>query len=38
MIFGVGINLFFGKQVKVGNMLPGLLVPVIYGIWQMIAG
>lgn len=38
MIFGVGINLFFGKQVKVGNMLPGLLVPVIYGVWQMIAG
>lgn len=37
MIFGVGINLFFGKQVKVGNMLPGLLVPVVYGIFQMIA-
>lgn len=38
MIFAVGINLFFGKQVKVGNMLPGLLVPVFYGIFQMIAG
>ncbi|MBQ4353834.1 MAG: DUF554 domain-containing protein [Clostridia bacterium] len=37
MIFGVGINLFFGKQVKVGNMLPGLLVPVIYGIYQLLA-
>lgn len=38
MIFGVGINLFFGKQVKVGNMLPGLLIPVIYGIYQMAVG
>lgn len=37
MIFGVGINLFFGKQVKVGNMLPGLLVPVIYGIYRLLA-
>lgn len=37
MIFCVGINLFFDKQVKVGNMLPGLLVPVVYGIFQIVA-
>ena len=36
MIFAVGINLFFGKKVKVGNMLPGLLVPVVYGIFTML--
>lgn len=36
MIFAVGINLFFGKKIKVGNMLPGLMIPVIYGIFQMI--
>lgn len=36
MIFAVGINLFFGKKVKVGNMLPGLLIPILYGILEMI--
>ena len=30
MIFGIGVNLAFGKKFKVGNFLPGLLVPVIY--------
>lgn len=30
LIFCVGVNLTFGKRVKVGNMLPALLVPVIY--------
>lgn len=30
LIFCVGINLTFGKKVRVGNMLPALLVPVIY--------
>ena len=32
LIFGVGINLIFGKKIKVGNMLPALFVPVIYEI------
>ncbi|MBE6541618.1 MAG: DUF554 domain-containing protein [Ruminococcaceae bacterium] len=36
MIFAVGINLFFGKKVKVGNMLPALIVPIIYGIFLML--
>ena len=30
MIFAIGVNLAFGKKFKVGNFLPGLLVPVIY--------
>lgn len=31
LIFAIGINMFFGKKVKVGNMLPALLVPIAYG-------
>lgn len=35
LIFGVGVNLAFGKslgshKIKVGNMLPALVIPVIY--------
>lgn len=30
LIFGVGINLAFGKKFKVGNMLPAILIPVFY--------
>lgn len=30
MIFTIGVNLAFGKKFKVGNLLPGILVPVIY--------
>lgn len=33
LIAVVGVNLLFGKTVKVGNMLPALLVAVILGIW-----
>ena len=36
LIFGVGVNLFFGKQVKVGNMLPALLIPIFYGLIRMV--
>jgi uncharacterized membrane protein YqgA involved in biofilm formation len=32
LIFGIGINLLFSKSFKVGNLLPALLVPVIYGL------
>lgn len=31
LIFCVGINIGFGKKFKVGNMLPALLIPIIYG-------
>ena len=30
LIFGVGVNVAFGKQLAVGNMLPALVVPVVY--------
>ena len=30
LIFCVGINVTFGNKIKVGNLLPALLVPVIY--------
>ncbi len=32
LIFLVGVNLAFGKRFRVGNMLPALLVPIIYGL------
>ncbi|MCB6480763.1 DUF554 domain-containing protein, partial [Streptococcus parasanguinis] len=34
LIFGVGINLFFGKQIKIGNLLPALLIPVVFAVIQ----
>lgn len=30
LIFCVGINIAFGKKFRVGNMLPALLIPVVY--------
>ena len=30
LIFCVGVNIAFGKKFKVGNMLPALLIPVVY--------
>ena len=33
LIFAIGINLVFGKKVKTGNLLPAILVPVV---WQII--
>lgn len=36
LIFGVGVNLLFGKKLRVGNMLPSLLVPVIYAVIQSV--
>ncbi len=38
LIFCIGINLFAGKKVNVANMLPALLVPVIYGILMKLIG
>ncbi len=32
LIFTIGINLAFGKKFKSGNMLPAILVPVIYNL------
>ncbi len=33
LIFGVGVNLAFGKRIRVGNMLPALVVPIL---WELI--
>lgn len=33
LIFCVGVNIGFGKKFRVGNMLPALIVPVIYDIF-----
>jgi uncharacterized membrane protein YqgA involved in biofilm formation len=30
LIFCVGINITFGKKIKVGNLLPALFIPAIY--------
>lgn len=30
LIFCVGINTAFGKKIRVGNLLPSLLVPIVY--------
>lgn len=35
LIFGVGVNLVFGKKFKVGNMVPALLVPIV---WELVSG
>ena len=32
----VGINLLFGKQVRVGNLLPALLIPIIYAAFSAL--
>ena len=32
LIFCIGINLIWGKKINVGNMIPALLVPIIYGL------
>ena len=36
LIFAIGINLFASKSIKVGNMLPALIVPVAYGLVMKI--
>lgn len=32
LIMGLGINNIFGKKIKVGNLLPAMLIPVVYEI------
>lgn len=34
LIFCVGINIAFGKRIRVGNLLPALIVPVLYHIFM----
>lgn len=35
LIFCVGVNLAFGKKFKVGNMLPAVIIPVIWGVFTV---
>lgn len=30
LIFGIGLNMIFGKRIKCGNLLPAVLVPIAY--------
>ncbi len=36
LIFAVGLNLLFPKKIRVGNLLPSLLVPVIYELLRLL--
>ncbi|MBR2667831.1 MAG: DUF554 domain-containing protein [Oscillospiraceae bacterium] len=36
LVFCVGINLCFGKKLAIGNMLPAILVPIVYAIVRHI--
>lgn len=38
LIFCVGVNIAFGKKFRVGNLLPALLVPVLYHAVRSLAG
>lgn len=30
LIFAIGINMIFGKKIKCGNLLPAVLIPIVY--------
>lgn len=32
LIFAIGINMIFGKKIKSGNLLPAILIPIVYEI------
>ena len=32
LIFAIGINMIFGKKIKVGNLLPAILLPILFAI------
>lgn len=36
LIFGIGINMIFGKKIKCGNLLPAVLIPIIYELFKNI--
>ena len=36
LIFGIGLNMIFGKKIKCGNLLPAVLVPVAYELVKKI--
>lgn len=38
LVICVGYNLIFGKKIKVGNLLPAILIPVFWKILQTVVG
>jgi len=38
LIFGIGLNMIFGKKIKCGNLLPAVLVPIAYEIVKKLLG
>lgn len=36
LIFAIGVNTIFGKKVKVGNLLPAILFPIIFALLKRI--
>lgn len=38
MVFCVGVNIAFGKRFKVGNLLPALLIPILYNAAATLLG
>jgi uncharacterized membrane protein YqgA involved in biofilm formation len=32
LVFAIGINMIFGKKIKTGNLLPAILIPILYEI------
>ena len=36
MILGLGINMVFSKNLKISNMLPSILIPLIIGLVQFL--
>lgn len=36
LIFAVGLNLLFPKKIRVGNLLPALIVPVLYELIKLL--
>ncbi len=38
LVICVGYNLIFGKKIKVGNLLPAILIPVFWEILQTVVG
>ncbi len=34
LIFGIGINMLFGKKMKCGNLLPAVFIPIVYEVIQ----
>ncbi len=36
MIMGLGINMVFNLKLKISNMLPAILVPILYAVGLLV--